>query len=60
MNASKISSGILVALVSRGWDDEAISEMSPEEAFGEYCMWHGLIGYGPILVKVLGELRAGK
>lgn len=32
--------------------------MTPEDAFGEYCMWNGLIGYGPSLIAALDGLRA--
>lgn len=58
MKIQMIPSNVLEALVKRGHGDADIEAMTAEEAFGEYCMWNGLIGYGPSLIKALDGLRA--
>lgn len=52
-----MQSKILDALVERGHTLEHIKQMPPEEAFDEYCNWHGLIHWGPRLRGVLDNLK---
>lgn len=40
------------ALNKRGWTNEEISTMTAAKMFDEYCNWHGLIHWGPILRTV--------
>lgn len=35
-----------------------IAVMTPEEAFGCFCTWHGLIGWSVPLAQALDALRA--
>ena len=58
MNIKKIPDDVLEDLQQRGHSNKEIAAMTPEEAFGEYCMWNGLIGYGPSLIRALDKLRA--
>ena len=53
-----LSSDVLEALHERGLSDEVIESFTPEQLFAEYCNWHGLIGWGPRLIKVMDELRS--
>lgn len=60
MDMSKIPEDIVDALKKRGYSDDAIAQMTPKEAFSEYCNWNGLSGWGPTLwgvVAVLGDAR---
>jgi len=43
---------LLDALHERGHSDERIAGMDGEMAFSEYCMWHGLIGWGSDLFNL--------
>ena len=58
MKVSKLPFSIVDALHERGHTDESIANMSPEEAFIEYCSWHGLLGWGEALIDTLDSLRA--
>lgn len=58
MKIEKINHKVLSALRNRGNTDEEISAMTPDEAFDEFCMWHGLIGWGDTLRNALNNLRA--
>lgn len=42
-------SEVLFALQKRGHDEEKIADMSPKEAFIEFCEWNGLLGWGETL-----------
>lgn len=46
LNIGQLPCAIVDDLKKRGHTEEAIAEMTPAEAFDEYCMWHGLIGWG--------------
>ena len=39
-------------------EDAAIAQMCAEEAFCEYCNWHGLLGWGLRLANALDLIRA--
>ena len=53
-----MSYDVMEALKNRGLDDLAILRMSDEDLFSEFCDWHGLIGWGPALIKALDEIKA--
>lgn len=58
LDINQIPSNIVHDLISRGHDHESIAQMTPAEAFDEYCSWHGLIGWGDTLreaIKALDE-----
>jgi hypothetical protein len=57
MHVNKIEPEVLECLRQRGHDDDRIAQMSPDEAFIEYCECHGLIGWGVTLTKVMRSLR---
>ena len=38
--------------------DAKIAQMTPEQAFGYWCNWKGLVGWGDTLIRVLDGLRA--
>lgn len=64
LDINQIPSNIVQDLISRGHDHESITQMTPAEAFDEYCSWHGLIGWGYTLreaIKALddAEITAG-
>ncbi len=49
LDLAKIPHSILENLYSRELTDEQIAEMTPPQAFKEYCEWHGLIGWSATL-----------
>lgn len=58
IDISKVEPSVLSALRKRSQTDQTISGLSPEEAFEQYCEWHGIIRWADTLVKVLDNLRA--
>ena len=58
MKLIRINPDVYSALHNRGHTDLEISKMTPDEAFDEFCMWHGLIGWGDTLRNALNNLRA--
>lgn len=56
MDINKIPAHILKDLRER-CSDEEIKGCSAEYLFDEYCMWHGLIGWGGSLITTLDALR---
>lgn len=52
MDTNQLNEDIMEALQERGFDVADIARMSTEEAFSEYCEWHGLIRWGYRLHKV--------
>lgn len=46
LNTKTLPANLLDALHKRGHADEQIAEMTPAEAFDEFCNWHGLSGWG--------------
>lgn len=58
LDLRKISVEMTKTLRARGHADQAIAAMTPEEAFGEYCKWHGLLNWADILIAALDNLRA--
>ncbi|WP_159585966.1 hypothetical protein [Chelativorans xinjiangense] len=46
------------AMEYREFEDEVIARMTPEEAFAEFCEWHGLIGWARTLMAVHDSARA--
>ena len=57
MIVSNISIEVVDCLRERGWDDVQIANMTPEEAFSEFCEWNGLLGYGGKLIRAPDGLR---
>ena len=45
-------------LRQRGHSADEIEQMTAEQAFAEYCQWHGLADWGDHLVQVLDALRS--
>jgi hypothetical protein len=57
LNINAISRTAKEALANRGHSDDDIAKMTPEEAFTEYCEWHGLCRYGHTLWSLMKELN---
>jgi hypothetical protein len=57
MNARKMDAACLRALRRRGHSDASINAMSPEEAFCEYCAYHGIMNLVPATLHMLDKLR---
>lgn len=57
LNIDDVDHDVLDALRNRGHSDGRIGRMSVDEAFDEYCEWHGLPGWGSLLRRVLRNLR---
>ena len=51
---SSLPDDVYDALIKRGWSGR--EQISTEDAFDEYCNWHGLISWGPTLRQVLKSL----
>lgn len=60
MNPKNISDDIKADLAECGHSEETLKAMTPEEAFDEYCQWHGLLGWGSQLRRVMGQLNAAR
>ncbi len=58
MLVENLSDDMRDALQQRGLSDAFIEGSGPEQLFDEYCNWHGLIGWGPRLIRALDELRS--
>lgn len=59
LNIKKLPSEVVDALRNRHHTDGEIEKLTPEEAFDEYCMWHGLIDWGPTLRRLIeGTVKA--
>lgn len=58
MNPRTMDAGCLRALRRRGHSDASISVMSPEEAFCEYCAYHGIMNIMPATLEMLDKLRS--
>lgn len=56
LDITKIPVSVLDALHNRGHSDAEISALSSSEAFDEFCMWHGLINWGPTLRRTVHVL----
>lgn len=48
----KLNADTLKTLHKRGHTDAEIANMTADKIFDEYCMWHGLIWWGPKLRRV--------
>lgn len=46
-----LESWIAEPLINRGFQSD--EELSPEEILTQFCNWHGLINWGPSLIKVV-------
>lgn len=57
MNPDKLSQDLLEALTERGYTEETIKTLSPEEAFEEYCNWNGLINWGTRLKNAMTNIE---
>lgn len=57
MKLSSIPPEILDAAREREHTDEAISRMTPQELFHEYCEWEGLINYSATLWRLVNKLQ---
>ena len=58
MNPRNMDAACLRALRRRGHSDASIVAMSPEEAFCEYCAYHGIMNLQPNTLQMLDKLRA--
>lgn len=58
MKIKSINDRTLEALHNRRLTDEEIEAMSGEDLLGEFCRWHGLIGWADELISTLDNLRA--
>ncbi len=58
LNILKINRVVLQTLRDRGNTDEHISQMSVNEAFDEFLIWHGIIGWCDTITAALNNLRA--
>ena len=56
MDIHKIDPLVLNNLRKRGHTDEEIAAMTPEQAFIEYCRYHGMMR-GSALLRVIDNLR---
>lgn len=57
MDVKKIPQHIKDDLIERGHTEEDMAKMSAERAFHEFCEWHGLHDWAPILLNALDMLR---
>ena len=57
LDLNKIPKHILSDLTSRGLSESEIEVLSPEQALSEYCEWHGLRHWGPIIIRTIDTLR---
>lgn len=58
LNVNKLSSQVVADLQKRGHTLEDIAQMTPQQAFSEFCQWHGLIGWGDKLWDVVAGLHS--
>lgn len=58
MDVNALKPAMRDALRERGHSDQAITLMSPREAFDEYCTWHGIIHWGDTLWEQAAALMA--
>jgi hypothetical protein len=57
LDVKKIPAEIVKDLRARGHDDIDIGNMSPEEAFSEFCNYNGLLHWGSSLFSAAFELK---
>ncbi len=57
MNSRNMDAACLRALRRRGHSDASIAAMTPEEAFCEYCAYHGIMNLLPTTLTMLDKLR---
>lgn len=57
-NIKTLPDNVLEALRNRGLDDEDIAELTPQQAFDEFCRWHGLSDWGNELWSVMDKLKS--
>ena len=48
---------LITALQKRGYTDEEIARMGPDQRFDEFCEWHGLLHWGPTLRAIMETAR---
>jgi len=58
MNPTKLPEDLLACLLNRGHSVAAISEMTADDVFDEFCNWHGLIGWGSTLRNAMDAANA--
>lgn len=58
LNTKTLPANVLEALHNRGLSDEEIAELTPAEAFSEFCYWHGLLNWGNELWSVMTNLQS--
>ena len=58
LDVDKIPADILADLRERGVGNPA--DMTPDQAFDQWCEWNGLIAWGPRLRSVMEALRAAE
>ncbi len=59
-SVAKIPVFILADWKERDLSHKDIERMTAEELFTEYCNWHGLFGWGDVLINALDQLREAK
>lgn len=57
LNTEKMNPALLQDLQARGMTNVEISLLTAEQAFDEYCDWHGLVNWGPALRSAMIELK---
>lgn len=57
LDLGKIPPYILEDLQERGHGASKVSQMTAAEAFDEFCIWQGLIGFGPTLRGAYDALK---
>jgi hypothetical protein len=57
MQLADIPDEVVDAARERGFSDDAIENLSPQQLFNEYCQWEGLINYGYPLWEIVTKLK---
>ncbi|UDM18866.1 hypothetical protein [Vogesella sp. XCS3] len=58
LNLNKIPADILTDLQKRGHTDDDIKQMTPKQAFAEFCRWNGLTDWSNTLWNAVHTLQA--
>jgi hypothetical protein len=57
LDTSKLPESVRKAFTSRGLTNEEAEKLTVEQAFIEYCEWHGLRQWGRILLDVYTSIK---
>ena len=57
ISVAKIPEHILIDLNERGLSDDDIENSTYQNLFNEYCIWHGLLDWGPSLLLAVDALK---